>query len=90
MQVVQQIIITDTIKLTLLPTTYTFEIEGNHFEADWDEPYTTDERDLMIEAALEQIAIEAVNFLDEDEHEGAFLTALHKVHNQLLPDSPIE
>lgn len=84
----EQYIITDRVKLTLLPQTYTFEIDGKIYEADWGDIFV--DRDEMIESALEEIAIKAANFLDEDEHEGYFLTALHKAHNELLPDSPIE
>lgn len=86
----EQYIITDRVKLNLLPSTYTFEIDGKIYDADWEEPYT--DRDEMIEVALEQIAIEVVEHWNEgnweQEHE-EFLTHLHKLHNLLLPNSPI-
>ena len=87
----EQYIITDRVKLTLLPQTYTFEIYGKIYEADWGDIFV--DRDEMIESALEEIAIKAADHWDEangeQEHE-EFLTHLHKLHNQLLPDSPIE
>lgn len=84
---IQQYVITDRVKLTILPQTFTYEIDGKVFESDDPDPY--DDREEMIENALEEIAIEFANHCTEDEHE-EFLTPLHKLHNQLLPKYPIE
>lgn len=87
---VQQHIITERVKINLLPNTYTYEIDGQVHDADWGDIFV--DRDEMIESALEEIAIKMAEVWEGDDWEAQheeFLTHLHKLHNELLPDCPI-
>ena len=72
----QHYIITDRVKLNIFSNTYTFEIDNKVYKADWEEPYTADEREEMIDAALEQVAIEFANHSTVEKHD-EFLTQLY-------------
>jgi hypothetical protein len=73
---VQQFILSNRVKVTFLPATYTFEIDGKIFEADWEENFT--DREVMLEHAREQICIEFAEVSNDEEHD-ALIDALENI-----------
>lgn len=77
---VEEYIITDRISLTLLPHSYTFKIDDVIYESD--RLYST--REEMIEGALDDISMQAIEDIAEDEHNDISI-ALQDLEERLLP-----
>lgn len=79
---VKQYIITDEVKLTLVDAGYTIEIANEKYEG-----LINDFNDTidMIESALEDTAIYAANYYDDDEYyDNVVLPTIHALEANLL------